>query len=86
MKVILYNSPSGLKMICPNESMDINMVADKDVLAGLSYKIYNKSDLPDIKYFKSWVCNIDSNNRDGVGLTQQEFNTKYPKYKWMTSL
>ena len=64
-----------------NELENAIMIAEKDVPAGVMFKIYNDSELPHNEPFESWVCEINESNKDGIGLTKEEFEAKYPEYK-----
>jgi len=85
---ILYNLQNKLYMTTPNKFIDdelnnAHLIASKDVPAGVPYKLYKDIDLPDesIHPYESWECNITFENCDGIGLTKEEFETKYPQYK-----
>ena len=43
---IAYNDNEGLKILTPAIDIDIRIIADKDVPAGLYYKLISPSDLP----------------------------------------
>lgn len=75
---IIFNDTSGLKLMSPNPEYDPFMVAEKDVPAGIMFKIYDESELPLNEHFESWVCEINESNKDGVGLTKEQFYDKYP--------
>lgn len=64
----------------PNQNYKIEMIADKDVPIGLFYKIYDVSQLP-TEPKETWELEINQSNADGIGLTQEEFDIKYPEYK-----
>jgi hypothetical protein len=86
MKKIIYNKSDGLYLITPNifienELENAIMIAEKDVPSGINFKIYDASELPMDQPFETWVCNITEGNKDGVGLTKEEFIQKYPQYK-----
>jgi hypothetical protein len=86
MKFIVYTKQDGgVSVIYPAfEYIDkIEMIADKDVPSGFYYKILNISDLPPRKTRNAWESNLDSSNSDGIGLTKEEFEIKYPEYKGM---
>ena len=63
----------------PNQNYKIEMIADKDVPIGLFYKIYDVSQLP-TESKDTWELEINQSNADGIGLTQEEFDFKYPEY------
>jgi hypothetical protein len=86
MKCIAYTRQDGGVSIIyfSVEYMDkIKMIADKDTPSGLYYKILNTSDLPSRETRSAWELNLDASNSDGIGLTKEEFETKYPEYKGM---
>ena len=78
---ILYNDNEGLKVITPAVDIDIHMIADKDVPAGLYYKLISPNDLPPRETRNFWTMEINKDNADGIGLTKEEFAKKYPEYK-----
>ena len=79
---IVYND-NGLKILTPAIDVDIKIIADKDVPAGLFYKIISPSDLPPRETRSAWEMDINETNADGIGLTKEEFAKKYPEYsKW----
>jgi len=78
--VIIYIDNEGIKIISPNQNYKIEMIADKDVPIGLFYKIYDVSQLP-TEPKETWELEINQSNADGIGLTQEEFDIKYPEYK-----
>ena len=43
----------------------------------------NVSDLPSRETRSAWELNLDANNSDGIGLTKEEFEAKYPEYRGM---
>jgi hypothetical protein len=86
MNIVAYTRESGrVSVIYPTiEYLDkIVMIADKDTPSGLYYKILNIKDLPPRETRSSWELNLDSNNSDGIGLTKEEFDVKYPEHKGM---
>jgi hypothetical protein len=78
---IAYNDNEGLKILTPAIDVDIKIIADKDVPAGLFYKIISLSDLPPRETRSAWEMDINETNSDGKGLTKEEFEAKYPEYK-----
>jgi hypothetical protein len=78
---IVYNDNSGLKVLHPAIDININIIADKDVPSGLYYKIIQDSDLPSRDTRSAWELEINESNADGIGLTKEEFESKYPEYK-----
>ena len=78
---IVYNDNEGLKIITPAINVDIKIIADKDVPAGLYYKLISPSDLPPRETRNFWTIEINESNADGIGLTKEEFAKKYPEYK-----
>jgi len=78
---IVFNTNEGLKLMSPNPEYNILMIAEKDVPSGINFKIYDDSELPKDQPFETWVCNITDENKDGTGLTKEQFEIKYPEYK-----
>jgi len=78
---IAYNDYEGLKILHPAIDININIIADKDVPSGLYYKIIQESDLPSRDTRNAWEFEINKSNADGIGLTKEEFDAKYPEYK-----
>lgn len=86
MKVIAYTrQDGGVSVIHPTpEYQDkIELIADKDTPSGLYYKILNISELPPRETRSAWELNLDKSNSDGIGLTKEQFEEKYPEYKGM---
>jgi hypothetical protein len=80
--IIIYNDTTeGLKVLHPAIDIDIKIIADKDVPSGLYYKILSPSDLPLRDTRSAWETEINELNADGIGLTKEEFDYKYPEYK-----
>ena len=77
---ILYND-NGLKILTSAIDIDINMIAQKDVPSGILYKLIDESDLPSRDTRSAWELDINESNADGIGLTKEEFDSKYPEYK-----
>ena len=59
--------------------IDIKIIADKDVPAGILYKLVEESDLPPFETMMAWEMDINENNSDGIGLTRDDFYKKYPE-------
>lgn len=79
---IAYNDSEGLKIITSAmKDIDIKIIADKDVPYGLLYKLIDEKDLPSRETRNFWTMEINENNADGIGLTKEEFDKKYPQYK-----
>lgn len=78
MKVIAYNVQDKLKIVHPGPGWDIQVIADKDVPAGILYRFIDIEDLPSRETRSDWVVEISESLNDGVGLTKQEFVAKYP--------
>lgn len=75
---IIYNS-NGLKILTPAIEIDPVILGEKDVPAGIKFKIVNDSDIPtDRTYRSAWTYEITDANKDGIGLTKEEFYAKYP--------
>lgn len=79
--IIVYNDNEGLKILNPAIDINIKIIADKDVPAGLYYKLISPSDLPPRETRNFWTMEINESNADGIGLTKEEFAKKYPEYK-----
>jgi len=85
-KFIAYTrQDGGVSVIYPTpEYIDrIEMIADKDTPSGLYYKILNTSELPPRETRSAWELNLNVSNADGIGLTKEEFEIKYPEHKGM---
>jgi hypothetical protein len=66
-KVIHPNEFGGVTLIAPSDGWDVEVVARKDVPAGVPYKIVNSEDLPqDHQFFNAWEA--DFSNPDGYGI------------------
>jgi hypothetical protein len=78
---IIYNDNQSLKILYPAIDIDIRIIGDKDVPSGIYYKIIQDSDLPSRDTRSAWELEINESNADGIGLTPEQFNTKYPQYK-----
>ena len=78
---IAYNDNEGLKLLIPAINIDIKIIADKDVPSGTYYKIVKESELPPRDTRNFWNMEINKDNADGIGLTKEEFDKKYPQYK-----
>lgn len=68
MKYVIYpNGLGGVAMMSPAEGWTVEVVARKDVPAGVPYKIVNAEDLPqDHTFFNAWEA--DFSNPDGYGI------------------
>lgn len=68
MKQIIHpNQFGGVTLITPTEGWDVEVVARKDVPAGVPYKIVDSEDLPqDHTFFNAWEA--DFSNPDGYGI------------------
>jgi hypothetical protein len=78
---IAYNDNEGLKILTPAMiDIDIKILADKDVPSGILYKLINEKDLPPRNTRDAWELEINQSNADGIGLTKNEFDAKYPQY------
>lgn len=85
-KCIAYaNLENGVSVIYPSLEFQekVKMIADKDTPSGTYYKILNTSDLPQRETRNAWELNLDASNSDGIGLTREEFEAKYPEFKGM---
>ena len=77
---IAYNDNEGLKILIRAIDVDIKVIADKDVPSGLYYKLVQESELPSRDTRNFWIMEINKDNADGIGLTKEEFDKKYPEY------
>lgn len=78
--IIAYNDNNKLRILMPAMlDVDINILAEKDVPAGIMYRLIPSDNLP-TEPFETWQVDINNINKDGVGLTADEFHTKYPQY------
>ncbi len=76
---IIYNDNEGLKILIPAIEIDPIILGEKDVPSGLLFKVIQDSDLPtDRTYRSAWTAEITEANKDGVGLTKEQFYAKYP--------
>lgn len=81
---ILFNDSQGLKILIPAPDLDPLLVAEKDVPAGILFKIVDDSELPQNREFRNaWTYAITKKSADGKGLTKEEFDAKYPTYDYM---
>jgi hypothetical protein len=78
---IAYNDNEGLKILIPVINIDIKILAEKDVPAGLFYKFIDEKDFPPRETRSAWELDINESNADGIGLTKEEFESKYPEHK-----
>lgn len=76
---IAYND-NGLKILTSAIDIDIKIIADKDVPSGVLYKLIDEKDLPSRETRNFWAMKINKENADGIGLTKEEFDKKYPQY------
>ena len=70
-KCIIYQIENGLAVVYPDanflQKYTLQDVAQKDVPAGIPYKIISISDLPtDLKFRDAWTA--DMSNPDGYGI------------------
>lgn len=78
---ILFNDNEGLKILIPGIQIDPIILGEKDVPAGIRFKVVDDSYIPtDRTYRNAWSFIITEQNADGVGLTKEEFSAKYPEY------
>lgn len=86
MKCIAYTRQEGGVSVvypAPEYMNKIEMIADKDTPSGIYYKFIETSEMPPRETRSAWELNLDSSNSDGIGLTREEFEAKYPEYKGM---
>jgi hypothetical protein len=70
-KCVIYQTENGLAVLHPNteflQTYTVQDVAQKDVPAGIPYKIISVSDLPtSTEFFGAWTA--DMSNPDGYGM------------------
>lgn len=76
---IIYNDNEGLKILIPAIDIDPVILGEKDVPAGLLFKIVDDPAIPtDRAYRSAWTYEINESNKDGIGLTKEQFYAKYP--------
>lgn len=76
---IIYNDNEGLKILIPAIDIDPVILGEKDVPAGIIFKIVEDSAIPsDRTYRSAWTYEINESNKDGIGLTKEQFYSKYP--------
>ena len=79
MNRIIYNENNQLKILIPAIEVDPIILGEKDVPAGLLFKVINASELPSDRSSRNfWRCEITEENADGRGFTKEEFYAKYP--------
>lgn len=75
--IVIYKENENIIVMAPAMEIDIRIIADKDVPAGLPYIIYD-GELP-TEPQETWE--IDLSKPDGYGLTPEQFYEKYPDLK-----
>jgi len=65
-KIIHPNEFGGVTLVSPAQGWDVEVVARKDVPAGVPYKFVESDDLPDFTFFNAWEA--DFSNPDGYGI------------------
>jgi len=81
MKVAIYNNPNLKVLVSAMPDIDIQTIAEKDVPSGIPFLLVNQTDLPTNVPQETWQCEINESNCDGIGLTKEEFEAKYPEHK-----
>jgi hypothetical protein len=81
MKILYKNNNKLILMASALPEIDIHVIAEKDVPSGLLYKLVDESELPSLETFYAWEMEINESNADGIGLTKEQFEVKYPEYK-----
>lgn len=68
-QLILYPNDTGVSVIVPSETcgLSIEQIAQKDVPAGVPYKIVNVTDIPSDRTFRD-AWEYDFTNPDGYGI------------------
>jgi hypothetical protein len=79
---VMYPTTEFLNLINLSEIENMKVLGNKDVPSGTYYKIINIQDIPSEPQ-EAWELNLDASNSDGIGLTKEEFEAKYPEYKGM---
>ena len=74
---IIYKTDEGVAVIIPTEealaSYTIQQIAEKDVPAGLAYKIVAETDVPSDRTFRGAWTIADGDLTDGTGGTYDMF-------------
>jgi hypothetical protein len=77
MRIIYKNLEGGVSVIIPTDEAlalyGLDAIAQKDVPAGLAYKIIEDIDLPDRSERNLWDVDV-ADLTDGVGSESNEFN------------
>ena len=81
MKVAIYNNPTLKVLVSAMPDIDIKIIAEKDIPSGIPFLLVNETDLPTKVPQEAWELEINESNADGIGLTKEEFESKYPQYK-----
>lgn len=67
MNRIIYPTENGIAILIPTGELSIEDVAQKDVPAGIAYKIIDALDIPEDRTFRgAWEA--DFSNPDGHGI------------------
>lgn len=69
-RIIHSNGSGGISVIIPaeNSGLTIEQVAQKDVPAGVPYKIVDVADIPEDRTFRNaWEAQIDEPDGYGIG-------------------
>lgn len=81
MRVAIYNNPNLQVLVSAIPDINIQIIAEKDVPSGILFLLVDETDLPTNVPQETWQCEINESNCDGVGLTKEQFEAKYPQYK-----
>ena len=63
---IIYPNNNTISIVIPSDGADINFVAQKDVPAGVPYKIISVNDIPSDRTFRN-AWQADFSEPDGYG-------------------
>lgn len=75
--IILYND-NGIKILSSAiQDVDLKIIGEKDVPAGLPFIMVSSEELPDEPQ-ETWE--VDFSQPDGYGLNKEQFVSKYPQY------
>ncbi len=81
MKIAIYKNPTLSVLVSAMTDVDIQIIAEKDVPSGIPFLLVDETDLPTNVPQETWQCEINESNCNGIGLTKEEFEIKYPEYK-----
>ena len=79
--IVVFKNPTISLLISAMPDIDIKVIAEKDVPSGILFKIIEENIIPIDIPQELWEIEINESNADGVGLTKEEFESKYPEFK-----